>query len=91
MKVIYKKTMLEKLQGQWRDARLQNKEIEKVILTVAETRQLLADCGLAAYAPGSIVLDYPAIVPWLWLVEYGSAPGPQPRFTVLGIDIEVER
>lgn len=89
MKVVYRQTMLDRIRAARVAAEIEQREIEKIILTVAETRRLLDEVGFAVPRRECWYSDFEA---WLYAAEHCYAhPGPQPRFAVLGIDIEVSR
>lgn len=83
MKVIYKKTVLERIRGAMAEAGRCGKEIEKIVLSVDEARTLAR----------SLVLDYKMVEfdRWLRPWPYSLIPhGPQPELRVFGVRIEVE-
>ena len=49
MKVIYKKSIIDKLVDTIEDARSSGKEIEKIVLTKVEAYELQVICSVATY------------------------------------------
>lgn len=88
MKVVYPETMLDRIRAARTVALGSQREIEKIVLTVAEARRLLNEVG-----PSALWFASPSgFEQWLRAVELtGDFSAPQPRITVMGIDIEVSR
>jgi hypothetical protein len=89
VKVVYRKTILEWIAQERVRALNDGKEIEKIVLTVAETRRLLDEVDAPYMTATSLGLRN-----WLAGIErWGrtSDEPPQPRLLVMGIDIQVSR
>ena len=89
MRVVYERGIIEKLSYVRRDAQIENREIEKVVLDLKEARALLT-------AMRSITLDpegkWQNLDGWLYSMEtLGYAWRPQPEIKVLGMKIEIEK
>lgn len=52
MKVVYKKSIIDKLIDTIMEARLSGKEIEKIVLTKAESYEFQRSCSLSASSSG---------------------------------------
>jgi hypothetical protein len=89
MNVVYKKTMLECIRDARHEARFQRKEIEKIVLTIAETRKLIAEIEPTCYVP--MADNFTTIKVWMDCLEVGLQNRQQPGLKVMGIDIEVQR
>lgn len=91
MKIIYERTMLEKIRSAKREADHAGKRISSVELSVSEARALWNEpspagrfCVSTSLTPGRCFGD------WLLEVEQtGRATTPQPEIRVFGIRIDV--
>lgn len=86
MKVVYAKTMLDQLHQIRMDALKEQREIEKVVVTLTEARCLWNEVYSPYYTCSTNDFER-------WLLENKcglKCAGPQPKVKVLGIDIEVE-
>jgi hypothetical protein len=89
--VVYKKTMLGKIAEARAEAKIKNREIEKIVLTVAEARKVLNEIG-----PSWVYQREPSpawtFEEWLTTAEQNPhCAGPQPLCQIMGIRIEVSR
>lgn len=84
MRVVYRASILERIRQERQNALAGDREIEKIVLTVAEARQLLRELR-------GPYLTATECEMWRWLQSHEYDSGPQPKLTVLGIDIEVSR
>lgn len=93
MKVIYVEGIVEKIQRARREAKAAQREVEKVIISPKEARELLNAIGtpwVEEERPGAPFCEFDF---WLRRIEAGMGlhAGPQPSVTVMGLRVEVER
>lgn len=87
MKVVYRKTITEWIAQERVKALAEGREIEKIVLTVLEARQLLKELENP-----HLTATWLSLHRWLFLAERGYNPTePQPPLQVLGINIEISR
>lgn len=89
MKVFYVEGIVEKISRARREALEKDREIEKIVISPTEARELLDAFGRPWMAePGKPFSDFDI---WLCKVECGVTPRtPQPLITVMGIRVEVQ-
>jgi len=92
MRVIYRKTILEYIQIERVRALMEQREIEKIVLSLQEARKLLDELGCAVPCFGEMRNWYSPFEQWLYVAEkFYNYPGPQPGLKAMGIEIEVSR
>lgn len=86
MRVVYEKTMVERVRGAIVEAKYLGKNIEKIVLTEPEVRKLLLELDTPYLSPSVDVFKR-------WL-DRGPSPvwrDMQPDLTVFGARIELEQ